>query len=119
MDMNLSPEWLGPLTQRGIEAVHWSTVGSHNATDASLLAWAREHSSVVLTQDLDFSQLLVLTQTNGPSVVLLRLADEIDPALRDHIRGTIQANTPVLDAGALIVISKSRVRPRRLPIVRP
>jgi predicted nuclease of predicted toxin-antitoxin system len=29
--MNLSPEWVPYLHERGFDAVHWSTFGAHNA----------------------------------------------------------------------------------------
>jgi predicted nuclease of predicted toxin-antitoxin system len=33
VDMNLSPRWITLLTEAGLEAVHWSTVGQTNARD--------------------------------------------------------------------------------------
>ena len=52
IDMNLSPDWIDVLTAEGWEAVHWSTVGTHRATDESIMAWAREQGFVVVTHDL-------------------------------------------------------------------
>jgi predicted nuclease of predicted toxin-antitoxin system len=72
VDMNLSPEWLEVLSRAGWEASHWSAVGSPTAEDLELLIWARDHNHVLLTQDLDFGQLLFHTRFRGPSVVILR-----------------------------------------------
>jgi hypothetical protein len=36
-DMNLSPRWLALLAGAGLEAVHWSTIGAMNATDAHIM----------------------------------------------------------------------------------
>jgi predicted nuclease of predicted toxin-antitoxin system len=33
----LSPRWVEFLATKGIEAVHWSTVGDPRATDATLM----------------------------------------------------------------------------------
>src|SRR4051812_7916804 len=55
VDMNLSPQWCGPLSVQGHEAVHWSTVGDPRAPDREVLEWARLHGFVVFTHDLDFS----------------------------------------------------------------
>jgi predicted nuclease of predicted toxin-antitoxin system len=62
VDMNLSPEWLKVLSRAGWQAIHWSTAGPATAADTELLAWARDHNYVVLTQDLDFGQLLFHTR---------------------------------------------------------
>lgn len=34
IDMNLSPDWVEVLATEGLEAVHWSKVGSSSAADA-------------------------------------------------------------------------------------
>ena len=44
-DMNLSPRWVKLLTGAGIEAVHWSTVGAKNSSDAAIMAYALAHDS--------------------------------------------------------------------------
>ncbi len=117
VDMNLSPDWVTLLTARGWEAKHWSQIGSGNAPDAELMRWAREHKHVVITQDLDFSQILYITRDTGPSVVLLRMDNEFDPAAREHVCAAIDRAEPALTAGALLTVSGRRARLRRLPVV--
>ena len=116
VDMNLSPEWLGVLEQAGWEASHWSTVGSPTAPDTDLLAWARQHGWVLLTQDLDFAELLYHTQAGTPSVVLLRLRNELDSAQQARVCTLLRTATATLETGALLVIDERRARLRRLPI---
>ena len=43
VDMNLSPRWIGALREQGIEAVHWSSLGPHNAPDTQLMTFAATH----------------------------------------------------------------------------
>jgi predicted nuclease of predicted toxin-antitoxin system len=117
VDMNLSPDWVPQLARHGWETRHWSELGPANAPDTSLLEWARAHSHIVLTQDLDFPQLLFATGVNGPSVILLRMHDEFDQSARQHVFAAIQQAEAALDVGALLTISDNRVRLRRLPIV--
>ena len=117
MDMNLSPDWVPLLASHGWEARHWSQTGAGNAPDTELMRWAREHGHVVITQDMDFSQLLFATKDNGPSVVLLRMDNEFDPATREHVCAAIAAAAETLETGALLNISARRVRLRRLPVV--
>lgn len=116
VDMNRSPEWLGVLEQAGWQARHWSQVGSPTAPDTDLLAWARQHDCVLLTQDLDFAELLFHTQAGTPSVVLLRLRNELDPAQQTRVCTVLRTATAALETGALLVIDERRARLRRLPI---
>ncbi len=116
VDMNLSPEWLTVLQQAGWQACHWSNVGSPTAPDTDPLAWAREHGQVLLTQDLDFAELLFHTQAGTPSVMLLRLRNELDSAQQTRVCTLLRAVTAALETGALLVIEERRARLRRLPI---
>lgn len=116
VDMNLSPDWVPLLASHGWEASHWSTIGPGNAPDSALMKWAREHQHVVLTQDLDFSQLLYATREASPSVILLRMDNEFDAAARDHVCAAIALAEAPLKTGALLTISGHRVRLRHLPI---
>jgi len=115
VDMNLSPDWVPLLAVHGWEACHWSTVGPGNAPDTALMQWARENNHVVLTQDLDFSQILYTTRVSGPSVVLLRMDNEFDAAARDHVCEAIALAEVALLSGALLTITGQRVRLRHLP----
>jgi predicted nuclease of predicted toxin-antitoxin system len=63
VDMNLAPSWVTRLTRLGFEAVHWSTIGAATAPDDEILAWAREHGYVVITNHLDFSAILAATSS--------------------------------------------------------
>lgn len=88
-----------------------------NAPDCDLLAWARSKGYVVLTQDLDFSQILYATSQTGPSVVLLRMDNEFDAAARHRVCAALREASGALAQGALLTISPGRVRVRNLPII--
>lgn len=72
VDMNLTARWVRSLNDAGHEAAHWSSVGDVRASDRDICAYARERGLVILTNDLDFPQILAHTGSDGPSVVLLR-----------------------------------------------
>jgi predicted nuclease of predicted toxin-antitoxin system len=80
LDMNLSPQWVPFLTNAGLGAVHWSSVGSVNASDVEIMTWARANAVVVFTNDLDFSALLAMTRGTGPSVLQIRMQDLLPDA---------------------------------------
>ncbi len=117
MDMNLSPDWLPVLANQGWEACHWSSIGRGNEPDPVLLDWARANSHILLTQDLDFSQILYATQVSGPSVVLLRMENEFDASVKKHVCTALREAGPALKAGALLTLTPKRARLRRLPVI--
>jgi predicted nuclease of predicted toxin-antitoxin system len=63
IDMNLSTPWVQQLNDAGHDAMHWSSVGDPQAPDREICAYARARGLVVLTNDLDFPQILALTGT--------------------------------------------------------
>ena len=71
---------------------------------------------MVLTQDLDFSQILFESAASGPSVVLLRLHNEFDPIEQGRVIGILLQCRTELANGALLVIDGGRARIRALPI---
>ena len=72
IDMNLSPEWVEEFRLHNIEAVHWSDAGMFDAPDSIIMDWARKHSYIVFTHDLDFGTALALTKAEKPSVIQVR-----------------------------------------------
>lgn len=114
--MNLSPEWLDVLDRAGWEACHWTSIGPPDASDVELLDWAQKRGYTVLTQDLDFTQLLFHLRASGPSLVLLRIADELSRFQQERVCAAIKSSTTALETGAVLVIDEHRTRVRRLPI---
>lgn len=116
IDMNLSPEWINFLAQVGVEAVHWSTVGSFDVSDTEIMAYAKRNDLVVLTHDLDFSAILAATKGDKPSVVQVR-GEDVNPAvIGPVVVGALTQMEAQLDQGALLSIHPGRARLRLLPL---
>ena len=118
LDMNLSPTWVRFLEENGFEAVHWSTTGAPTATDAVIMAWARERGFVVVTHDLDFSALLASTEALGPSVIQVRTQDVLPDAVGADVVRVLREHRAALDEGAIVSIDELASRVRVLPIRR-
>ena len=116
VDMNLSPGWVTVLTNHGLTAVHWSTVGDPRADDSIIMDWARANSYVVFTHDLDFGAVLALTQASGPSVIQVRTHDVTPEHLEPALIDVLENNRSVLESGCLIVLDETRSRVRILPL---
>lgn len=116
LDMNLSPDWVGFLEAEGFEVRHWSTIGDARATDAQIMAWARENGFVVFTHDLDFGALLAAAGSAGPSVVQVRAQDVLPAAIGSDVVRVLRMRRDDLDQGAIVTVDRARSRVRILPI---
>ena len=112
----ISPKTVDFLKQLGHEAVHVRTLGLERAADRVLIDRALADSSVVVTFDLDFGDILALGVLDKPSVIICRLADERSESVNRHLSTVLAERLKELDAGALILIEDTRYRVRKLPI---
>jgi predicted nuclease of predicted toxin-antitoxin system len=117
IDMNLAPTWVEFFAARGFESVHWQTVGQHDADDAAIMTFAREHDFVLFTHDLDFGGILAVTQALGPSVIQARVEDPLPERIGDALVSVLHEQAQHLQRGALVTLDPERSRTRVLPIV--
>mgnify|MGYP006957767999 CR=1 FL=1 len=59
-NMNISPETVNALREKGLDIVRVSQILPVTSSDAEVLDLARRENRIVVTQDLDFSALLAL-----------------------------------------------------------
>ena len=116
IDMNLSPDWVDELAKHGLTSVHWSAVGDPRATDREIMDWARSNGYTVFTHDLDFGTMLALTHSSGPSVIQVRGQDVLPDSMAPTVVAAVKQHEADLDAGALVVVDRSKSRVRVLPI---
>jgi predicted nuclease of predicted toxin-antitoxin system len=117
-DAGVSPKTVDFLKQLGHEAVHVRTLGLARAADAELIQLARTDSSVVVTFDLDFGEILALGVLEKPSVIICRLTDERADSVNRHLATVLSERLSELESGALILVEDARYRVRRLPFGR-
>jgi predicted nuclease of predicted toxin-antitoxin system len=115
IDMNLPPEWVNIFEQHGWHAVHWKEIGEPNASDNTIMAWARQHDYVVFTRDLDFGMLLAMTFADGPSVIQVRVKDVMPRSLGNLLMAVLREHQSAIESGALLTITEDRTRVRILP----
>ena len=118
LDMNLSPTWVRFLEEHGFDAVHWSAIGEPTATDAAILAWARDRGFVVFTHDLDFSAILAVTEAVGPSVLQVRTQDVLPDGVGPNVLRVLRDHRTALNQGAIISVDEITSRVRVLPVRR-
>lgn len=118
VDMNLSPSWAERLARHGFEAVHWSVIGAPTSPDDEILAWAREHGFVVVTNDLDFSTILAASSGRSPSVVQVRMQDLLADAAVNAVATALETCQERVEEGALLSVDETGTRVRMLPLRR-
>lgn len=116
IDMNLSPRLCDVLREEKVDSLHWSSVGSHSATDREIMQWALENSFVVLTHDLDFGAILAATRATGPSVIQVRTQDVRPEKLATMLYPVLRNFDNEIRGGALLIVDPSRARVRSLPL---
>ena len=116
LDMNLSPDWVEVLAAEGVDAVHWSKIGSPSAADKELMAWAKSNVHIVLTHDLDFGAILAATNADAPSVVQLRFQDLAPSHAKKIVVKVLNDYRRELEQGALISLDEDKARVRILPL---
>jgi predicted nuclease of predicted toxin-antitoxin system len=117
-DAGVSPKTVEFLKRLGHEAVHARTLGLQRARDSELIQRSRADSSVVVTFDLDFGDILALGVLDKPSVIILRLADERTESVNQRLSAVLAERCADLESGALILVEDARYRVRKLPIGR-
>ena len=119
VDINLAVRWAKMLTEHGIQAIHWSSIGAADASDTEIMSYAREKGFSVFTNDLDFSAILVSTRASRPSVIQIRAEDTRPEAQLDHIVDVFQRFSTAIEQGAVITIDPNKTRLHILPFVLP
>lgn len=73
-DINISPRTVEFLGALGHDVIRVGAVLPNTADDEQIVAKAIEINRVILTQDLDFSDIIALSRASSPSLITLRLS---------------------------------------------
>lgn len=115
-DMNLSPETVADLRQQGWDILRVSQVLPMDTEDSEILKFARQQNRVIVTQDLDFSELVALRGYARPSLITLRLFVSDPETITRTLRAVMPQIEEALMEGCAVSINHQTVRVRRLPI---
>jgi predicted nuclease of predicted toxin-antitoxin system len=118
LDMPVSTLLLDVLNAYGYEGVHAHQIGQQRASDTELLELARREGRVVITADLDFPRLLVLSSAAGPGLILFRGGNYSDSEMCDLLKRVLnEVQAEVLES-SICVVDKKRIRVTQLPLNR-
>jgi predicted nuclease of predicted toxin-antitoxin system len=80
------------------------------------MATAANDDRILISADTDFGELLANAPVLAPSVILLRRTDKTPESIAAVLPANLDQVAEELTAGAVVVISDTRIRTRRLPI---
>jgi predicted nuclease of predicted toxin-antitoxin system len=104
------------LRDQGYDAIHLREQGLQRLADEAIIKKARHEGRIILTHDLDFGQLIALSQSRLPSVITFRLANMQPARVNHYMLETLSCFEKELEAGALVSVSERAIRVRALPI---
>ena len=116
LDQGLPLTTASLLRAGGFGAVHTSELGMAAAEDEEILKRAAEEGRIVFTLDADFHALLALSGNERPSAVRIRIQGLRADDLSGIIQHLLRLHGEDLRAGAVISVTETRVRLRKLPL---
>ncbi len=115
-DMHISPITVHFLRNLGHDVVRVNEILPPNASDKTIIETAINSDRVILTQDLDFSEIIALSGNIQPSLISLRLSSsriEFVNTILERILPRIESD---VRKGAIISVEDNRIRIRKLPV---
>lgn len=115
-DMGISPKTEDFLIALGFESIHLSALKLNKMLDSEILNKAKNEGFILLTHDLDFSELVAASKAKLPSVIIFRLRNMQPNNVNSTLKKIVTNHSSALKQGAIISVTDSQIRVRQLPI---
>ncbi|MDZ7720396.1 MAG: DUF5615 family PIN-like protein [Balneolaceae bacterium] len=116
LDINIPLSFANFLEGEGHKTIIGAKSGFHGSTDWEICEHAIKNKSVIVTHDLDFGELLAVSGSSKPSVIIFRIQPLTVENIKESFSQIIKETKNELNEGAIVVIEKSSYRLRKLPI---
>jgi predicted nuclease of predicted toxin-antitoxin system len=117
-DMGVDIRVVRWLRENGHDAKHLRDEGLHRIPNGEIFVKAISENRVIVTFDLDFGEIVALSQGEKASVILFRLHNTRTPHLIKRLATVLADATEALEQGAVVVVEESRHRIRYHPLGR-
>lgn len=116
-DMGISPKSALFLRDLGYDSFHLNELGLGKFADSDILLKAKIEGFVVLTHDLDFSELMAASKAKLPSVITFRLRNMKAENVNRYLKKILNSYQNELQTGVVISVTEGLIRIRKLPIL--
>ena len=116
--MGVSQRVVTWLQEQGHEATHLRDEGLQKLENGDIFTKAFRESRIILTWDLDFTEILALSKTGTVSAVVFRLMNTRSDHVIKRLERVLSASARDLEEGAIISVEEGRHRVRLLPLGR-
>lgn len=113
LDENLPRDALRPFRSHGLDAESVWGENLGGTTDASIIKACAREERVLVTQDLDFSDITLLYNSQVPGIIVLRLKDQssrIVISVLERLLVYLQTHDVI---GKLLIVSEKKIRIRQ------
>ncbi len=115
-DMNISPLTVNRLRERGWNIVRIPEIMDVRTSDIDILDYAQKNNKVIISYDLDFSELLAIYGYDKPSFINLRTSDISPDFTAQRIIEVVTELEKELHEGIVASVDDTSIRYRNLPI---
>ena len=116
LDMPVSVRVAERLRQLGHDAVHIRERGLQSISDEEILKIAVAENRVMVSMDLDFSQLIATRAMGWPSLILFRIENVKPMEVADLLQYIVKTYSSELESGVILSVTDTYIRARNLPI---
>ncbi len=117
-DMGVSWRVVAWLRDNGHDATHLRDQQLHRLPNGDIFAKAADERRIILTWDLDFTEIVALSGARIVSAVVLRLMNTRSENVIRRLARVLAESAQDLEEGAIVSVEDSRHRVRLLPIGR-
>jgi predicted nuclease of predicted toxin-antitoxin system len=114
-DMGIANRVVEWLHAQGHDITHLREEGLQCASDKEVFQKAVAEKRILLTFDLDFGEIVALSERHVLSIILFRLHNTRTPHVIERLAKVLNDASKALEKGAIIVVEESRYRVRSLP----
>jgi predicted nuclease of predicted toxin-antitoxin system len=115
-DLHISPRTVTYLKSLHHDVVRVSDIMPVTSSDEQIVSWAREQGRVILTQDLDFTNIIALSGQTTPSLITLRLSSSRIEYVNERLSRILPEIEIPIDTGLLVTVDDESIRKRTLPV---
>lgn len=116
-DMGVPASVVLELRRMGHDAVHLREQDLQRLPDKEVFQKTAAENRILLTFDLDFSEIVALSGNQRVGVVLFRLRNTRADHVMERLEKVLGESSDALEQGAVATVEEHRHRVRRLPII--